>query len=235
LRDGIHIVLTGQPNVGKSSLLNALAGTERAIVTEIPGTTRDLIRETISLNGVPLHVIDTAGLREPRDPVEKIGIERTWQAVAAADLVLWVSDLTRPETCVPDPALGVRTMAGVPQLHVLNKGDLAGVEPSVRPKDGMVEVAVSAKSGAGLDLLKSAMLAAAGWDVANEGAFMARERHLQALQLAREHVTQAAGQSQVELVAEELKLAQRALGSITGEVTADDLLGKIFSHFCIGK
>jgi len=235
LRDGIHIVLTGQPNVGKSSLLNALAGTERAIVTEIPGTTRDLIRETISLNGVPLHVIETAGLREPRDPVEKIGIERTWQAVAAADLVLWVSDLTRPETCVPDPALGARTMAGVPQLHVLNKGDLAGVEPSVRPKDGMVEVAVSAKSGAGLDLLKSAMLAAAGWDVANEGAFMARERHLQALQLAREHVTQAAGQSQVELVAEELKLAQRALGSITGEVTPDDLLGKIFSHFCIGK
>jgi len=235
LRDGIHIVLTGQPNVGKSSLLNALAGTERAIVTEIPGTTRDLIRETINLRGVPLHVFDTAGLREPRDPVEKIGIERTWQAVAAADLVLWVSDLTRPETCVPDPALGVRTTAGVPQLHVLNKVDLAGLEPSVRTMGGMVEVALSAKSGAGLDLLKTAVLTAAGWDVANEGAFMARERHLQALQLAQEHVTQAAGQSEVELIAEELKLAQRALGSITGEVTADDLLGKIFSHFCIGK
>jgi len=235
LRDGIHIVLTGQPNVGKSSLLNALAGTERAIVTEIPGTTRDLIRETINLRGVPLHVFDTAGLREPRDPVEKIGIERTWQAVAAADLVLWVSDLTRPETCVPDPALGVRTTAGVPQLHVLNKVDLAGLEPSVRTMGGMVEVALSAKSGAGLDLLKTAVLTAAGWDVANEGAFMARERHLQALQLAQEHVTRAAGQSQVELLAEELKLAQRALGSITGEVTADDLLGKIFSHFCIGK
>ena len=235
LRDGIHIVLTGQPNVGKSSLLNALAGTERAIVTEIPGTTRDLIRETINLRGVPLHVIDTAGLREPRDPVEKIGIERTWQAVAAADLVLWVSDLTRPETCVPDPALGVRTTAGVPQLHVLNKVDLAGLEPSVRTMGGMVEVALSAKSGAGLDLLKTAVLTAAGWDVANEGAFMARERHLQALQLAQEHVTRAAGQSQVEFLAEELKLAQRALGSITGEVTADDLLGKIFSHFCIGK
>ena len=235
LRDGIHIVLTGQPNVGKSSLLNALAGTERAIVTEIPGTTRDLIRETINLRGVPLHVFDTAGLREPRDPVEKIGIERTWQAVAVADLVLWVSDLTRPETCVPDPALGVRTTAGVPQLHVLNKVDLAGLEPSVRTMGGMVEVALSAKSGAGLDLLKTAVLTAAGWDVANEGAFMARERHLQALQLAQEHVTRAAGQSQVEFLAEELKLAQRALGSITGEVTADDLLGKIFSHFCIGK
>jgi tRNA modification GTPase len=235
LRDGIHVVLTGQPNVGKSSLLNALAGTERAIVTEIPGTTRDLIRETINLHGVPLHVIDTAGLREPRDPVEKIGIERTWQAVAAADLVLWVSDLTRPETCVPDPALGVRTTAGVPQLHVLNKVDLAGLEPCVRTISGMVEVAVSAKSGAGLDLLKAAVLAAAGWDVANEGVFMARERHLQALQLAQEHVNQAAGQSQVEFLAEELKLTQRALGSITGEVTADDLLGKIFSHFCIGK
>ena len=235
LRDGIHIVLTGQPNVGKSSLLNALAGTERAIVTEIPGTTRDLIRETINLRGVPLQVFDTAGLREPRDPVEKIGIERTWQAVAAADLVLWVSDLTRPETCVPDPALGVRTTAGVPQLHVLNKVDLAGLEPSVRTMGGMVEVALSAKSGAGLDLLKTAVLTAAGWDVANEGAFMARERHLQALQLAQEHVNQAAGQGQVEFLAEELKLAQRALGSITGEVTADDLLGKIFSHFCIGK
>jgi len=235
LRDGIHIVLTGQPNVGKSSLLNALAGTERAIVTEIPGTTRDLIRETINLRGVPLHVIDTAGLREPRDPVEKIGIERTWQAVAAADLVLWVSDLTRPETCVPDPALGVRTTAGVPQLHVLNKVDLAGLEPSVRTMGGMVEVALSAKSGAGLDLLKTAVLTAAGWDVANEGAFMARERHRQALQLAQEHVNQAAGQSQVEFLAEELKLAQHALGGITGEVTADDLLGKIFSHFCIGK
>ena len=235
LRDGIHIVLTGQPNVGKSSLLNALAGTERAIVTEIPGTTRDLIRETINLRGVPLHVFDTAGLREPRDPVEKIGIERTWQAVAAADLVLWVSDLTRPETCVPDPALGVRTTAGVPQLHVLNKVDLAGLEPSVRTMGGMVEVAVSAKSGAGLDLLKTAVLTAAGWDVANEGAFMARERHRQALQLAQEHVNQAAGQSQVEFLAEELKLAQHALGGITGEVTADDLLGKIFSHFCIGK
>jgi tRNA modification GTPase len=235
LRDGIHIVLTGQPNVGKSSLLNALAGTERAIVTEIPGTTRDLIRETINLRGVPLHVFDTAGLREPRDPVEKIGIERTWQAVAAADLVLWVSDLTRPETCVPDPALGVRTTAGVPQLHVLNKVDLAGLEPSVRTMGGMVEVALSAKSGAGLDLLKTAVLTAAGWDVANEGAFMARERHLQALQLAQKHVNQAAGQSQVEFLAEELKLAQHALGGITGEVTADDLLGKIFSHFCIGK
>ncbi|HYK15652.1 MAG TPA: tRNA uridine-5-carboxymethylaminomethyl(34) synthesis GTPase MnmE [Burkholderiales bacterium] len=235
LRDGIHVVLTGQPNVGKSSLLNALAGTERAIVTEIPGTTRDLIRETINLHGVPLHVIDTAGLREPRDPVEKIGIERTWQAVAAADLVLWVSDLTRPETCVPDPALGVRTTAGVPQLHALNKVDLAGLEPCVRTISGMVEVAVSAKSGAGLDLLKAAVLAAAGWDVANEGVFMARERHLQALQLAQEHVNQAAGQSQVEFLAEELKLAQRALGGITGEITADDLLGKIFSHFCIGK
>ena len=227
--------MTGQPNVGKSSLLNALAGTERAIVTEIPGTTRDLIRETINLRGVPLHVFDTAGLREPRDPVEKIGIERTWQAVAAADLVLWVSDLTRPETCVPDPALGVRTTAGVPQLHVLNKVDLAGLEPSVRTMGGMVEVALSAKSGAGLDLLKTAALTAAGWDVANEGAFMARERHLQALQLAQEHVTRAAGQSQVEFLAEELKLAQRALGGITGEITADDLLGKIFSHFCIGK
>ena len=158
LREGIQVVLAGQPNVGKSSLLNALAGFERAIVTAIPGTTRDAIRETITLSGVPLHVIDTAGLREPRDPVEKIGIAKTWEAVATADLVLWVSDVARVETSIPDAALETHLQVGTPQLHILNKIDLAGAQPYLRVQGSMTEVGVSAKSGAGLDLLRSAML-----------------------------------------------------------------------------
>jgi len=236
LREGIQVVLTGQPNVGKSSLLNALAGAERAIVTEIPGTTRDAIRETVNLNGVLLHVIDTAGLREPRDPVEKIGIAKTWEAIATADLVLWVTDVALIETDVADPALQVRLPAGTPQLHVLNKIDLEGTKPYQRVQKGVTEVAVSAKSGAGMDLLRSAILDIAGWGGTGEGIFMARERHLQALYTATGHLDQAVARSaELELFAEELKLAQHALGSITGEISADDLLGKIFSHFCIGK
>jgi tRNA modification GTPase len=236
LREGIQVVLAGQPNVGKSSLLNALAGVERAIVTEIPGTTRDAIRETINLSGVPLHVIDTAGLREPRDPVEKIGITKTWEAIGAADLVLWISDATRKETAPRDPALAARLPAGVPQLHVVNKIDLIGIEPHVDKRRGITEVAVSAISGAGLDLLRSAMLESVGWGGTGEGVFMARERHLQALQSAAHHLDLATARGhELELFAEELRLAQNALASITGEVSADDLLGKIFSHFCIGK
>lgn len=236
LREGIQIVLAGQPNVGKSSLLNALAGTERAIVTEIPGTTRDAIRETINLGGVPLHVIDTAGLREPRDPVEKIGIEKTWEAIASADLVLWVSDAMRPETRATDPALATRLPTGAPRLNIVNKIDLAGDQPRQSTELGVTEVAVSAKSGAGLDLLRSAILEVAGWGGTGEGVFMARERHLQALYTAAGHLDQASASSaELELFAEELKLAQNALSSITGEVSADDLLGKIFAHFCIGK
>ncbi len=147
LREGIHVVLTGHPNVGKSSLLNALAGTERAIVTEIPGTTRDAIRETINLEGVPLHVIDTAGLREPRDPVEKIGIARTWEALRSADLVLWVSDVTRPETCMADPEQASRLPSGIPQVHVLNKIDIPGTQPYQRKVDARVEVGVVGENG----------------------------------------------------------------------------------------
>ncbi len=236
LREGIQVVLAGQPNVGKSSLLNALAGVERAIVTEIPGTTRDAIRETINLSGVPVHVIDTAGLRAPRDPVEQIGITRTWEAIGAADLVLWISDATRKETAVEDPALAAKLPAGVPQLHILNKIDLVGIEAHDCKQGGVTEVAVSAKTGAGLALLRSAMLEAVGWGGSGEGVFMARERHLQALHTATGHLDLAVARgAELELFAEELKLAQNALASITGELSADDLLGKIFSHFCIGK
>lgn len=236
LRDGIQVVLAGQPNVGKSSLLNALAGSDRAIVTEIPGTTRDAIRETINLRGVPVHVIDTAGLREPRDPVEKIGIARTWEAVETADLVLWVSDAARPETAHPDPALARRISLVVPRIHVENKVDVTGLAPYVTKLVHGTDVGLSAKTGAGLELLKSAILEVVGWSGASEGIFMARERHLHALNGAAGHLNVAAeSTARLELLAEELKIAQRYLGSITGEVTADDLLGKIFSHFCIGK
>ena len=236
LRDGFQVVIAGQPNVGKSSLLNALAGIERAIVTEIPGTTRDAIRETISLSGVPMHVIDTAGLRESSDPVEKIGIEKTWDVIATADLVLWISDAARIETHAIDPALKARLPTHIPRLHIVNKIDLIEIQPPWHVAAGVTEVAISAKYGAGLDLLRSAMLEAVGWGGDGEGVFMARERHLQALRSATDHLDQAAArQTQIELLAEELRLAQTALASITGEVTADDLLGKIFSHFCIGK
>ena len=236
LRDGMQVVLAGAPNVGKSSLLNALAGSDRAIVTEIPGTTRDAIRETINLHGVPLHVIDTAGLREPRDPVERIGIARTWEAVESADLVVWVSDATRPATARPDPAFYNRVAATVPRIHLVNKIDITGIEPYISNVAEMTEVGLSAKTGAGLELMKSRLLEVVGWNGTSEGVFMARERHLQALNAAAGHLNQAADSTvQLELLAEELKLAQRDLGSITGEVTADDLLGKIFSHFCIGK
>jgi tRNA modification GTPase len=235
LREGVHIVLAGHPNVGKSSLLNALAGAERAIVTDIPGTTRDTIREQINLEGIPLHIIDTAGLREPRDAVEKIGIAKTWEAVRAADLVLWVSDVSRPETSLEDPMQAAQLPADLPCVHIFNKIDLDGLEPYQRTAEGVTQLGVSAKSGAGLDLLKAAILATAGWSHRDEGIFMARERHLEALQMATSHLQLAAATMALELLAEELRLAQTALNTITGELTADDLLGRIFSHFCIGK
>ena len=235
LREGIHVVLAGLPNVGKSSLLNALAGAERAIVTDVPGTTRDAIRETISVEGVPLHLVDTAGLREPHDAVEKIGIGKTWESIATADLVVWVSDLSRPETRLVDAALTASSQTA-PCLHVLNKVDLVGLGPYRSTQYGRNEVAVSVKSGLGIELLQTAILEAIGWRAGGEGVFMARERHLQALYLAKAHLDEAAAKFiHVELLAEELKLAQEALGSITGHVSADDLLGKIFSQFCIGK
>ena len=233
LREGIHVVLAGQPNVGKSSLMNRLAGSERAIVTAIPGTTRDTIRETIAIQGVPLHIIDTAGLRDPRGEVEKIGISKTWEAISHADVVVWISDVTRPETHAADPSLAARLPSGVPQLHIVNKIDLIETTHSERIND--CAIWISCRTGAGIEQLQLAILDAAGGGN-NEGVFIARARHLSALQTAHQHLERArVNEGELELLAEELKLAQHALAGITGEFTSDDLLGKIFSQFCIGK
>ena len=224
LRTGIHVVLAGRPNVGKSSLLNCLAGEERAIVTPVPGTTRDALREPIQIEGVPLTLVDTAGLRQGADLVERLGIERTQRELAQADLVLVVEEAGRSA-----PALdGIPT--AVQRIEVYNKLDLA---PEFIPASG---IAVSAKTGRGIEALRTAILAAAGWSSTGESVFLARERHLRALEDARGHLEAARGQlARWEFYAEELRLAHRALGTITGEFTSDDLLGAIFSRFCIGK
>jgi tRNA modification GTPase len=243
LREGIKVVIAGQPNAGKSSLLNALAGAELAIVTPIAGTTRDVVQQTIQIEGVPLHVLDTAGLRESHDEVERIGIERAWSHIASADAVLLLHDLTRVGT--PDyqaedrritTALAERVPRGVPVLHLWNKRDAA---PGPLPAgDG---IALSAKTGEGLDTLRQRLLQLAGWQAgAAEGVFIARERHLQALARSAQHLgaagTHLGGPApMLDLLAEELRLAQNALGEITGEFSADDLLGVIFARFCIGK
>jgi len=235
LREGIHVVLAGQPNVGKSSLLNRLAGEELAIVTEVPGTTRDAIRQSINLEGVPAHVIDTAGLRESSDPVEKIGIARTWAAIGKADLVLVLLDATRGESAA-DRAILAQLPGALPRITVMNKIDLAGRAPAIERVDGATRVWLSAKTGAGVNELRQAILQVVGWQADGEGLFMARERHVQALERAAAHLERAGRQGgKLELFAEELRLAQEALGAITGEYTSDDLLGEIFSRFCIGK
>jgi len=243
LREGIKVVIAGQPNAGKSSLLNALAGAELAIVTPVAGTTRDVVRETIQIQGVPLHVLDTAGLRESRDEVERIGIERAWQHIESADAVLLLYDLTRrsePSHAAEDARIATelaeRLPPGVPVLHVWNKHDAA---PDPLPLgEG---IALSARTGAGLDALRQRLLELAGWQAgAGEGQFIARERHLQALSRAAAHLNAAAAHLQgaaplLDLLAEELRLAQSSLSEITGAFSADDLLGAIFSRFCIGK
>jgi len=239
LRSGLTVVLAGLPNVGKSSLLNRLAGEERAIVTEIAGTTRDAVRETIRVEGIPLHVIDTAGLRETDDPVEKIGIARTWQEIERADVVLQIVD-ARAGVTPADHAIDVRLPAGVARIVVENKCDLAQCLPgrSEREEGGRrrVHLALSAKTGAGMELLHEELLKVAGWQGHGEDAILARERHLEALAEAAIRLDAAAAQlAQFELCAEELRLAQEALSRITGEFGADDLLGMIFSRFCIGK
>ena len=235
LREGVHVVLAGHPNVGKSSLLNRLAGAERAIVTDIPGTTRDAIRESISIQGVPLHIVDTAGLRDAEDPVERVGIARSHDAISKADIVLWVADATRPETQIVDVGLIDRLAIDATRIFVLNKIDLAGESSPKDSASRLARVPVSAKSGQGMDGLAEEILRAAGWR-SGEGVFLARARHLQALNLGAKHLASAIDLlAQLEFCAEELRLAQVALGSITGEVSADDLLGKIFSQFCIGK
>ena len=241
LREGLSVVLAGQPNVGKSSLLNALAGAELAIVTPIAGTTRDKVTQTIQIEGIPLHVIDTAGLRDTEDEVERIGIERTWGEIARADVVLHLLD-ARVGVTPEDVTIAARFPAGVPVVRVSNKADLAGVEASVTQADagGAREVRLSAKTGDGIALLRDELLKIAGWQAGAESVYLARERHLIALRTAAEHLAAAADHAEqnsqaLDLFAEELRLAQDSLNSITGEFTSDDLLGVIFSRFCIGK
>ncbi|MGQ0577529.1 MAG: tRNA uridine-5-carboxymethylaminomethyl(34) synthesis GTPase MnmE [Betaproteobacteria bacterium] len=235
LREGARCVLIGQPNVGKSSLLNRLAGDEVAIVTEIPGTTRDPLRHELVIEGVPVHVIDTAGLRESEELVEKIGIERAWREISQADVALLVVDVTQGMAGA-DHAILEKLPAKIKKIFIFNKIDLTAEAPSAHEMADRVEIRVSAKSGAGLELLRTNILQSVGWRPAEEAQFMARERHLSALQQADAALARAASQAKaIELFAEELRLAQLALGEITGQFSADDLLGEIFSRFCIGK
>lgn len=235
LRSGLHVVLAGLPNVGKSSLLNRLAGEERAIVTDIAGTTRDALRETIQVDGIPLHIIDTAGLRETEDAVEKIGIARSWQEIERADVVLQIVD-ARAGVTPADHAIAVKLPAGIERIVIENKCDLAETEPGRCMVGQQVHLRLSAKSGQGMALLHDELLRIAGWTGHGEDVLLARERHLEALKLAAEKSALAGRQlDRLELAAEELRLAQHALSSITGEFSADDLLGEIFGRFCIGK
>jgi len=235
LRAGLQVVLAGLPNVGKSSLLNRLAGEELAIVTDIAGTTRDAVRETIQVEGIPLHIIDTAGLRETADAVEQIGIARTWQEIERADVVLQIVD-ARAGVTPADHAIAVRLPSGIERIVVENKCDLAEREPSRFEENGQVHLRLSAKTGLGVNLLHDELLRVAGWVGHGEDVLLARERHLEALKTAAEMSALAGRQlDRLELAAEELRLAQQALASITGEFTADDLLGEIFGRFCIGK
>jgi len=235
LRTGLQVVLAGQPNVGKSSLLNRLAGEELAIVTAIPGTTRDSVRQAIQIDGVPLNIVDTAGLRETQDEVERMGIARTWSEIGKADVVLLLVD-ARAGVTKPDLELVARIPQGVKRVFVHNKADLAGTAARLEQTQAGTSIHLSAKTGVGMDLLRAELLAVAGWQQGAEDLFMARERHLVALRRAAEHVAGAGALfSRPELFAEELRQAQEQLNSITGEFAADDLLGEIFSRFCIGK
>lgn len=235
LREGLTVVLAGRANVGKSSLLNRLAGEEVAIVTPIAGTTRDVVRATVLVEGVPIHLIDTAGVRETGDEVEREGIARTWAAIERAGAVLLVGEAGGggdPE----EEAILARVPRIAPVARLVNKIDLSGDTPGRVSAGAQTVIQVSAKTGAGIDALRAWLLAAAGWQSGGEGVFLARERHLSALRIAERHLTGALdGRVTVDIVAEELRLAHDALGDIVGRVTADDLLGAIFSRFCIGK
>ncbi len=235
LRNGMNVVLVGQPNVGKSSLLNCLAGDERAIVTDIAGTTRDAVRETIAIEGIPIHVIDTAGLRETADPVERLGVERTWREIARADVILRIVD-ARVGPQPGDEAIDAALPEGVERITIFNKIDLCGLEPARLQRDDGVAIYLSAQLALGVDLLRSELLRVAGWHAHGDDVVLARERHLVALREALTHVAAARSQcGALELFAEELRLAQVCIGEITGEFSSDDLLGVIFSRFCIGK
>ena len=252
LREGIKVVIAGAPNAGKSSLLNALAGAELAIVTPIAGTTRDKVQETISIEGVPIHIVDTAGLRESSDEVERIGIARAWEEISRADVVIHLRDAAQSVNTINSvaldadlmPAIALKLPKNTPILEVWNKIDLAASsasDPNPNPND----LHISAKTGAGLDALRKKLLELAGWQAASsEGSLIARERHVQAMRAVQAHLHEASDHLDaslfnnaggLDLLAEELRLAQNALGEITGEFSADDLLGEIFSRFCIGK
>ena len=244
LRDGIQLVLAGAPNVGKSSLLNRLAGEEVAIVTPIAGTTRDRVKESITINGVPMHIIDTAGLRETSDLVEAKGIERSWDAIRAADLVIFLQDPSATKAIDSAEALGLKAQIlkalppKCPVLEVGNKSDLLG-EARANQSENQ-SLLISAKTGEGIEALKQRILESVGWGGNQEGAIIARRRHLDCLDRAATHLDKsqqfaADGNISLELFAEELRLAQDQLGQITGKLLPDDLLGKIFSQFCIGK
>jgi len=237
LRDGMTLVIAGRPNVGKSSLLNALAGRESAIVTDIPGTTRDLLRERIQIDGLPLHLIDTAGLRESSDRVEQEGIRRARDEIRKADRILWIFD-DREVPAYPD--LDQENLpTEIPITRVRNKIDLTGQSPLLQETAEGVEIALSAKTGKGIELLRDHLKQSIGYHSSQEGEFIARRRHLEALNIASKHLL--VGQQALleegsgELLAEDLRLAQQALSEITGEFSSDDLLGRIFSSFCIGK
>lgn len=243
LRDGMNVVIAGLPNAGKSSLLNALAGHEAAIVTDIEGTTRDILKEHIQIDGMPLHIIDTAGLRDTHDPVEKIGVERALTAINEADQILLVVDSTKPE--VNDPlSIWPKFLNPKPPMEkvtvICNKADLSGKQITLNTnQDGHTTIYLSAKVNDGIDLLRNHLKSCMGYQQTTESSFSARRRHLQALQEAKTAIEHGYKQLIVlgagELLAEDLRQAQRHLGNITGEFTSDDLLGKIFSSFCIGK
>ena len=280
LREGIKVVIAGQPNAGKSSLLNALAGAELAIVTPIAGTTRDKVQQTIQIDGVPLHIIDTAGLRDSSDEVERIGIARTWDEIQGADAVIHLHDLAataHPDTAVQTKAadallaetIGLKVSKNIPVVQIWNKLDAVAAHGTLpAPLSGLAQsqsglpgkpavdqtpqatqtaqaptshsITISAKTGQGIEQLRKKLLDIAGWQSAPEGVFIARARHVQALKAVQAHLELAAQHlaakvQSLDLMAEELRLAQNALGSITGEFSADDLLGEIFTRFCIGK
>ena len=236
LRDGIQLVLAGAPNVGKSSLLNRLAGEEVAIVTPIAGTTRDRVKESVHIDGVPIHIIDTAGLRETKDEVEAKGIERSWEAIRTADLVIFLTDPSSASDGLRGQILE-ELPSKCPVLDVLNKADLLTGSNQSSPTGAIL---ISAKTGDGIGALRQKILEIVGWGGTQEGAVLARRRHLDCLERAAEHIEKseqfaANGNNSLELFAEELFLAQNHLGQITGKLLPDDLLGKIFSQFCIGK
>lgn len=242
LREGMKVVIAGRPNAGKSSLLNALAGREAAIVTDIAGTTRDVLREHIHIDGMPLHIIDTAGLREASDEVERIGIERAWNEIEQADRVLFMVDGTTTDAIEPAsiwPEFMARLPKTLPITVVRNKADMTGEALGLSEVNGYSLIRLSARTGEGIDVLRDHLKQSMGFTSNMEGGFLARRRHLQALETAAEHLEQ--GKEQLvsayagELLAEELRLTQQALSEITGEFTSDDLLGRIFSSFCIGK